>query len=228
MKRVAARLPQRTIERLLTYPILERRMAEVRRTPRFATREALWNDLWRRRAGEAVCCFEFGVWQGESLRALAQRSGSAQSRFYGFDSFQGLPEDWTAAHPKGTFDTGGRMPHVDDPRVQFVPGWFHASLPKFLAEHPDLVQSMQSGRLPLVVHVDSDLFSSALFVLSFLCSHFDTFDFLLDEFVGDECRALHYVSSAFGRRVEFYGHTLSPRRDGSYPLQVSGRLQAST
>lgn len=199
-------------------------MAAVRRSPRFETREDLWRDFWEHRSGEAVCCFEFGVWQGESLRHFARLNSHAQSAFYGFDSFEGLPEDWTVAHPKGTFDTGGRMPQSDDPRVHFVRGWFHESLPAFFRAHADLVESIRSGERPLVVHVDSDLFSSALFVLSFLCAHFERFDFIFDEFVGDECRALHYVSHAFGRLPEFYGHTLSPRREGSYPLQVSGHL----
>jgi O-methyltransferase len=45
--------------------------------------------------------------------------------------------------------------------VQFVVGWFQETLPAFLA-------SYQARECPLVVHCDSDLYSSALFCLTSL------------------------------------------------------------
>jgi len=59
---------------------------------------------------------EFGVYQGGSLRAWSQRNRDSGSRFVGFDSFQGLPEDWSLEYRKGSFDTGaGRHPRLTTP-----------------------------------------------------------------------------------------------------------------
>lgn len=82
------------------------------------------------------------------------------SRFIGFDSFNGLPEDWTKNWTKVTFDTGGAAPQIDDRRVSFGKGWFQDTLPDFLKGF--------TPRSRLVVHNDSDLYSSTLFVLATL------------------------------------------------------------
>ena len=71
-------------------------------------------------------CNQFGVHQGASIRRFAKalsRAGDDRT-VYGFDSFQGLSEEWTGqiGHPQGTFDVGGRLPRV--PRnVELVPGF---------------------------------------------------------------------------------------------------------
>ena len=81
-----------------------------------------------------------------------------QSRFIGFDSSEGLPEDWLGNYTKGTFDVGGAVPQIDDERVSFIKGWFQNTLPGFLKEF--------APRSRLVVHSDSDLYSSTLFTLA--------------------------------------------------------------
>jgi len=116
---------------------------------------------------------------------------NANSRFFGFDSFEGLPSDWNALHRKGAFGTGGRIPDIRDRRVEVVKGWFHKSLPAFLADFKDSRQ--------LVVHIDSDLYASALCVLTTLDRWlipgsiviFDEFRDLLNEFAAwcDYCTA---------------------------------------
>ena len=53
------------------------------------------------------------------------------SRFFGFDSFEGLPEEWNQEKGKGFFNVGGNVPKVDDPRVTFIKGWFDQTVPKF-------------------------------------------------------------------------------------------------
>ena len=83
-----------------------------------------------------------------------------QSRFIGFDSSEGLPEDWLGNYTKGTFDVGGAVPQIDDERVNFIKGWFQNTLPGFLKEF--------TPRSRLVVHSDSDLYSSTLFTLATL------------------------------------------------------------
>ena len=71
--------------------------------------------------------------------------------------FEGLPEDFSKNWPKGRFDVGGATPQIDDERVTFVKGWFQNALPGLLNGF--------TPRSRLVVHNDSDLYSSTLFAL---------------------------------------------------------------
>ncbi len=94
---------------------------------------------------------EFGVYSGRTLIVIAAARGNEQ--VFGFDSFQGLPEDWRSNIPAGTFKTG-HLPDV--PGAELVVGWFEDTLPDFLANHPD----------PLAfLHLDADLYSSTVTVL---------------------------------------------------------------
>ena len=49
--------------------------------------------------GGGLYC-EFGVYQGASINFIAER---ADSVVHGFDSFEGLPEDWWPGRKKGRF-----------------------------------------------------------------------------------------------------------------------------
>ncbi|MFC4005056.1 class I SAM-dependent methyltransferase [Prauserella oleivorans] len=93
---------------------------------------------------------EFGVATGSTLRVIAQ---AREDTVYGFDSFDGLPEDWVTGMPAGSFATS-ELPDV--PGAELVVGLFDDTLPGFLAAHPGPVD---------FVHVDSDLYSSARTVL---------------------------------------------------------------
>src|SRR5882672_3793060 len=63
--------------------------------PLFDTRLALYDHLMSSVIkGQAIDYLEFGVYQGESIKYWSQASACADSRFYGFDTFTGLPEDW--------------------------------------------------------------------------------------------------------------------------------------
>ncbi len=55
---------------------------------------------------------EFGVYQGHSIKWWVKENTDPASRFVGFDSFQGLPEDWTSENRAGHFSTQGRIPEV--------------------------------------------------------------------------------------------------------------------
>lgn len=92
---------------------------------------------------------EFGVYAGRSLRVIAARTPGP---VYGFDSFSGLPEDWTRSQRKGRFDLEGRIPVFAEPNVGLVQGWFHQTLPQFLSHHPGPVRFL---------HMDCDLYTSA-------------------------------------------------------------------
>lgn len=116
---------------------------------------------------------EFGVYTGETMRMWSDLLHDSTCLLHGFDSFQGLPEDWVTAYPKGSFDTGGHVPKIDDSRVSFFPGYFEATLPGYLVPDHDL----------MIVNIDADLYSSAIIILKSLKPHFRTGDFLyFDEF----------------------------------------------
>ena len=104
---------------------------------------------------------EFGVFRGESLAWWLELDKHPDSRFFGFDTFTGLPEDWRTLFrkwPSGTFDTEGDPPILDDRRARFVKGLFQDTLGQFLAEW--------QPRGTIIVHCDPDLYSSTLFVLT--------------------------------------------------------------
>jgi hypothetical protein len=111
-------------------------------------------------AGPAIDFLEFGVYTGNSIRFWSKINRDPHSRFIGFDSFEGLPENWTKKVTKGAFYVGGAVPQIDDERISFVTGWFQNTLPGFLNEF--------MPRSRLIVHNDSDLYSSTLFTLASL------------------------------------------------------------
>lgn len=89
---------------------------------------------------------EFGVGSGGSLRRIAK-----VMPVIGFDSFQGLPEDWRPKFPKGRFKTD--PPEV--PNAHLVIGLFEDTVPSF--EWPEDIG---------LVHIDCDLYSSTKTVLA--------------------------------------------------------------
>jgi hypothetical protein len=149
---------------------------------------------------QAVDYLEFGVFGGRSFRHWLDLNTHPDSRFWGFDSFQGLPEDWKETAPKGAFDRQGRVPEVDDPRAAFVKGWFQDSLPGFL-------ENFQPQNR-LVLHMDADLFTSTLYVLMNLDRHIAPGTVILfDEFKGTvrfgEFEALHHYAACCRKEWHF-------------------------
>jgi hypothetical protein len=99
---------------------------------------------------------EFGVENGASLGFLAQRT---ERTVHGFDSFEGLPEDWTGtAEKRGKFSRGGSLPAVPG-NARLHKGWFDDTLPRFTAENPGSVA---------LLHVDCDIYSSTKTVFAHL------------------------------------------------------------
>lgn len=93
---------------------------------------------------------EFGVAEGRSLSPIAQRL-----KVVGFDSFEGLPEDWRAGFPKGMFAC--KPPQI--PNAHVIIGLFEDTLPRWF---DDLDEELDGLRL---VHIDCDLHSSTATVL---------------------------------------------------------------
>ncbi len=103
---------------------------------------------------------EFGVFSGKSVNIIADQK--TDKTIYGFDSFEGLPEDWQGwALQQGVFSVI-RLPKVKN-NVKLIKGWFKDTLPGFINEHPDT---------PLAfLHVDSDLYSSAVTIFDHFKKH---------------------------------------------------------
>lgn len=144
---------------------------------------------------EPVDYCEFGVAGGHSFHDWMALNKNPGSRFYGFDSFEGLPEHWHTDAPKGAYTTKGRIPQTDDPRAEFVVGLFQ-----------DTVETFARNFKPqnrLVLHMDADLYSSTLYCLMNFNTHirpgtiilFDEFNArgFTDEFAAlqDYCRACY-------------------------------------
>ena len=106
---------------------------------------------------------EFGVYQGKTIRIIADHFKN--DTVWGFDSFEGLPEDWKTTkvgeirHPKGHFRLDG-LPEVPE-NVRLVKGFFNQSLPYWLKENNQPIKFL---------HLDADLYSSTIEVLTMLNS----------------------------------------------------------
>jgi hypothetical protein len=104
---------------------------------------------------------EFGVYKGDSINMLAKLA--PEREFLGFDSFEGLPEQWTIESKKGAFDVGGRLPKVRK-NVALMKGFYAATLPKFRAENQNAAVAF--------LHVDCDLYSATREIFEFLGDRF--------------------------------------------------------
>lgn len=121
-----------------------------------------------------VFYYEFGVASGDMIKKWASTNKVKESRFIGFDSFEGLPENWEEKK-EGHFDQKGSMPEIDDRRVSFVKGWFQDSVYEALLNCDFHEQC--------VYHLDADLFSSTLYVLFQIYPKLKSNDILIfDEF----------------------------------------------
>ncbi len=117
---------------------------------------------------------EFGVGVGVSLGLIA-----ARMPVVGFDSFQGLPEDWRPEYPVGAL--AFPQPKISNARI--VSGWFADTLPGFDFGTVDPIA---------LVHIDCDLYSSAATVLKYVGPHLKAGAVIVfDEFFGYPGAELH-------------------------------------
>ena len=161
-KRLAAKLFPRHIgllEKINANALFARWLSEQQgRVVAFENVYDLYHYINKEVCGEGAIDFlEFGVYKGNSIRLWSEMNRDPQSRFVGFDSFEGLPEGWTRDYTQGAFNVSGAIPDIGDERVSFVKGWFQSTLLEFLKDF--------TPRSRLIVHNDSDLYSSTLFTL---------------------------------------------------------------
>ncbi len=125
--------------------------------------------------GGPINYLEFGVADGHSFKWWLKENDNSNSRFYGFDTFTGLPEDF-GPYKKGTFNNNNNVPVISDPRGQFFQGLFQQTLPGFLKSF--------DARNRMVLMLDADLYSSTLFTLTSLAPYLKEGDIIFfDEFV---------------------------------------------
>lgn len=165
-----------------------------------ASREELYDHIAGKMKGEPFDYIEAGVFRGDSIRYWAKLSSSPESRFFGFDTFTGLPEAWQAGlktFKPGHFDVGGAVPLIQDQRVRFIKGRFQDTVPDFLRAY--------SRAKNLIVHCDADLYTSTLY---FLASFHDVLRagtyLLFDNFsvAPHDFRAFCDYTQAFGRAYD--------------------------
>lgn len=112
---------------------------------------------------------EFGVYSGYSLAIIAEHMP-----VIGFDSFEGLPEDWREGFPKGAFsltEAPGIRAGFPPLNSMLVKGWFEDTTPTF--PFPDLG----------LIHIDCDLYSSTVTALDAVTDHVGVSTILVfDEF----------------------------------------------
>ena len=148
-------------------------------THRFESREELFNLVATEIANCEVLYLEFGVFTGDATRHWSKLLRNPKSRLHGFDSFEGLPQDWLSHRARGHFSLQGQIPKIDDGRVQFFKGWFEQTLPNYQPPPHEA----------LVMNFDADLYSSTVFVLNTMESimvpgtyvYFDEFNHQADE-----------------------------------------------
>lgn len=125
-----------------------------------ASQFELFEVARRRIVGHAPLYLEFGVFKGRSIRWWSDNLSQPDATLVGFDSFEGLPQDWRPGIASGHFRTG-KPPEIDDKRVSFQVGWFDETLPRFIVPDHDQI----------ILNVDCDLYSSASTVLHWAEPH---------------------------------------------------------
>jgi hypothetical protein len=123
---------------------------------------------------QSIDYLEFGVASGSSFKWWLERNTRPESRFFGFDTFEGLPEKW-GPFEKGAMAHSLETLNIHDKRATFYKGLFQQTLMPFLEQY--------DNRNRKLIHIDSDLFSAAIFTLTQLYRFLKPGDILLfDEF----------------------------------------------
>jgi hypothetical protein len=155
----------------LIHPMRERTIRALNRTVDYIEEsmpEALGFENQRELTAYALTAakvdghyLEFGVFTGGTIRFIASRIGGR--KIHGFDSFEGLPQDWAGFNlGQRAFDVGGKLPRVPA-NVELHRGWFDDSLPPWVAANPGPVA---------FIHVDCDLYSSTRTIFQLLGDRF--------------------------------------------------------
>lgn len=122
-------------------------------TPIYLHRELLWERVLPHLRVENLTVMEFGVAWGYATKWWLTRLESPSLRWYGFDTFTGLPESYRHMDP-GTFSADGLTPTIDDTRVTWVAGLAEETIPEF--------EFAQEPRGRMFLFFDFDLYGPSL------------------------------------------------------------------
>jgi hypothetical protein len=173
----------------------------------FDTRPELWsfclNRIPQLQTGGGVIA-EFGVWKGDSINFFARNCPKA--KVFGFDSFEGLEEDWYGYRlQKGFFSTNGQLPKCER-NVSLIKGWFEDTLPKFCRE-------LQGEKIQLL-HMDADTYKPTAYVLKSLTKNLGKGTIVIfDEYFGyssfreHEFKAWQEFVNSEGIKYQYIGYT---------------------
>lgn len=166
----------------------------------YKKREALYENVIQKENLDApIDYFEFGVSKGVSFRWWTERIKHNDARFYGFDTFTGLPEDW-GPFKAGDMSNGNQPPQIDGNRHHFYQGLFQQTLLPFLASY--------NSDKRKVIHMDADIFTATLYVLTLFSPYLKKGDVIFfDEFnvPMHEWRAFRTWASSFYIKYEVLG-----------------------
>ena len=158
---------------------------------------------------------EFGVATGNTIRQIAEHAPSGAT-VYGFDTFSGLPGDWT-----GHVETAGAFRQKGVPKVpanvQLVRGLFGETLPGFMENHEGPVS---------FAHIDCDLYDSTIDILQSIGARLQPGTHLLfDEYFNypgwrlHEHKAWQEFTKANGMTYSYLGFTA---HDGRVLVRIDG------
>lgn len=120
----------------------------------YAIRRAIRNQI---KDGHYI---ELGVASGKSCRLFAKVLAEKSLSLTGFDSFEGLEEDWTgiqSGRAAGAFSQSGVLPEVPE-NVTLVKGWVDDTLPPYL-------ESIGAEARFAFIHMDMDTYKPTRFAL---------------------------------------------------------------
>jgi len=124
---------------------------------------------------EKITFLEFGVSGGNSFKWWIKNNKNQESKFFGFDTFEGLPESWGVFFKRGEMEA--QIPELNDARAKFIKGLFQNVLKKFVDTNQESLTEK------LVIHMDADLYSSTLYVLTNIAGYLKKGDIIIfDEF----------------------------------------------
>ena len=203
-RELAGRVPPVWADRIVRHSTDRNRFPALGTIEVFDKREKLWGRLFNDILDSSVpvTYIEFGVWQGYSIKHMAELNTHPDSLFVGLDTFEGVDEQWVQFSMKD-FDQNGQAPSTDDSRVVFLKGYFQHTI--------DQLASLVNGRSNFVVHFDADLYSSTLFALTQIDPWTDSYYAIFDEFHAGENLALANYMDSYLAKNELLGRTEDPR-----------------
>src|SRR5690606_30241302 len=99
----------------------------------YPKRVQIFNHIIQTRIKDApILYLEFGVASGISFNWWLDKNKNPDSVFCGFDTFEGLPENWNVLQKKGTY--AFPAPDINDSRAHFYTGLFQDTLHPFIEE----------------------------------------------------------------------------------------------